>query len=110
MKRIVPLLFMISCAVRVEAQITTPVIKAAFGVDGDVKCNYFNGVGYLAALNDDWFYSAGTGKFMIDTTGAGAYVAGVTANANNGLVPFYRTMRYPSYDTTLSNRTLIDAV
>jgi len=35
-----------------SAQITTPVIKANFGVDGDLKANYFNN-GSLPG-NDDW--------------------------------------------------------
>ena len=35
------------------AQITTPIIKAAFGVDADLKSNYFNG--FVQSGNDDWY-------------------------------------------------------
>ena len=36
-----------------KAQITTPVIKARFGVDADVRANFFNNL--VQAGNDDWF-------------------------------------------------------
>ena len=65
-----------------SAQITTPIIKAGFGVDADLRANYFNG--FVQTGNDDWFNNgtAGTGIFVIDTTGAAAIVAGYLSDAN----------------------------
>ena len=62
-----------------SSQITIPVIKANFGVDADLRANYFNGAINSAA--DDWFNNGtpGTGQFMIDTTGAAAIVAAPSA-------------------------------
>src|SRR5687767_490840 len=53
-----------------RAQITTPIVKAGFGVDADLKANFFNGFGQSG--NDDWFShpsNIGTGRYVIDTTG-----------------------------------------
>ena len=56
-----------------HAQITTPIIKAGFGVDGDLKGRMFNG---NLQVSDDWFVQPGTsgtstnGTHVIDTTGA----------------------------------------
>ena len=79
MKRNLPLfllLFVVSQSLR--AQITTAIIKANFGVDADLRSNYFNGA--VQAGNDDWFRFPGIGstlgEFVIDTTGAAALVAG----------------------------------
>ena len=43
-------------SVFISAQITTPIIKAAFGVDADLRANYFNG--FVQSGNDDWFKSS----------------------------------------------------
>ena len=61
-----------------EAQITTPIIKAAFGVDADLRANYFNG--FIQSGNDDWFNNgtAGTGNFILDTTGAAALLQDIS--------------------------------
>ena len=65
-----------------EAQITTPIIKAAFGVDADLRANYFNG--FIQSGNDDWFNNgtAGTGNFILDTTGAAALIAGYLSDVS----------------------------
>ena len=65
-----------------SAQITTPIIKAAFGVDGDLRANYFNG--FVQSGNDDWFNNgtAGTGQFVIDTNGAAAIRAAYAADVS----------------------------
>jgi hypothetical protein len=63
-------LILLTNALLVSAQITTPIIKARFGVDGDLRANYFNGA--VQTANDDWFNlnAADTsGKGVIDTTG-----------------------------------------
>lgn len=91
-----------------NAQITTPVLKASFGVDGDLRANFFNG---FLSFNDDWFNNGtpGSGVFVIDTTGAAAILNQYATDLNFRKTPFYRTMRYPAF-TTITNRLLIDAV
>ncbi|ANE52285.1 T9SS type A sorting domain-containing protein [Flavisolibacter tropicus] len=91
------------------AQITTPIIKAGFGVDADLRANYFDG--FLQAGNDDWFNNgtAGPGQFVIDTTGAAAMVARFATDAAFRKQPFFRTMRVPQY-SIVNNRVWIDAV
>jgi len=37
-------LFAVSFSLGASAQITSPVIRARFGVDGDLRDNYFNGL------------------------------------------------------------------
>lgn len=91
------------------AQIITPVIKANFGVDADLRANYFNGA--INAGNDDWFNNGtgGTGAFMIDTTGAAARVARYAIDAPYRLIPFSAGMKYPQF-SVINNRLLYDAV
>lgn len=94
----------------INAQITGPAIRANFGVDGDLRCNYFNGL--VQSGNDDWFLfpgSVGTGQFVIDTTGAAARVARYATDLNYRKIPFYANMRYPTF-SVVNNRLLIDAV
>src|SRR5678809_1095756 len=85
-------------SVFISAQITTPIIKAAFGVDGDLRANYFNG--FVQSGNDDWFNNgtAGTGQFVIDTNGAAAIRAAYAADVSPWPVrmsSFYRGMSKP---------------
>jgi hypothetical protein len=100
--------FMISfCA---TAQITTPVTRANFGVDADLRSNFTNGL--VQSGTDDWFLMPGTGgsgQFIIDTTGAAAIVAGYTTDLASRRLPFYKTMRFPGY-SVINNRMLLDAV
>jgi hypothetical protein len=93
-----------------SAQITTPVIRANFGVDADLRCNYFNGL--VQSGNDDWFSlpgSSGTGNFIIDTTGAAAILAGYISNPASRMLSFSRLMRQTPY-TVLNNRLLLDGI
>ncbi|HEX6333712.1 MAG TPA: hypothetical protein VFZ78_05770, partial [Flavisolibacter sp.] len=91
-----------------SSQITTPIIKAGFGVDGELRANFYNN--FIQSGNDDWFSNtAGTGTFVIDTTGASwMYNKFVTDPAFRKL-PFFRTMRVPQY-SIVNNRLWIDAV
>jgi hypothetical protein len=96
----------------ISAQITTPIIKAAFGVDADLRANYFNG--FVQSGNDDWFNNgtAGTGNFVIDTTGAAAIVAGYLSDASpwpKRMAPLYRSMSRPQF-TVVNNRLWLDAI
>lgn len=93
----------------VSAQITIPVIKANFGVDADLRANYFNGAVNSAA--DDWYNNgtAGTGQFVIDTAGAAAIVAAYTSNPASRMFTFSRIMKQAPY-SIVSNRLLLDAI
>ena len=90
------------------AQITTPVIKANFGVDGELRANYF---GATLSTSDDWFknYKFGTGQFMIDTAGAAAVVANYISNPASRMASFSRLMK-PAFYSTVQNHLVIDAV
>ena len=96
-----------------DAQITTPQIKANFGVDADLRSSYFNGL--VQAGNDDWYRFPGSdtlGKFIIDTTGCASILAGYISDASpwpRRMASFYRTMRYPAF-TVINNRMLLDAL
>lgn len=89
-----------------KAQITTPVIKAGFGVDGDLLSNYFNGA--VQTGNDDWFLNS-SGNFVIDTSGAASIRALYNSNASSRLVPFIKRMQMPQF-SVVSNRLMFDAV
>jgi hypothetical protein len=94
------------------AQITTPVVKANFGVDGDLRANYFNGV--ITGSGDDWFNNgtAGTGRHVIDTTGAAAIIAGYNSDVSpwpKRMASLYRPMSLPTY-TVWNNRLWLDAI
>ena len=92
-----------------KAQTITSVVKAGFGVDGELRANYFNNI--VQSGNDDWFNNgtAGTGAFVIDTTGAAAMLARYAIDPAFRQLPFYRTMKYPPY-SVVNNKLLIDAI
>ena len=92
-----------------RAQITNPVIKAGFGVDAELRTNYFNG--FLQSGNDDWFNNgaSGTGRFVIDTTGAYAQVQRYLSSVASRRQSIYRTMNVPAF-TTVNNRIWLDAL
>jgi hypothetical protein len=92
----------------VFAQITTPAVKANFGVDADLHANYFNGA--ASAGNDDWFKKAsGNGIGIIDTTGAADIVANYTANPASKMYSFSKPMSVPAY-SVVNNMLLLDAL
>ncbi|MFC0774114.1 T9SS type A sorting domain-containing protein [Terrimonas alba] len=95
-----------------SAQITTPIIKARFGVDGELRANYFNGA--VASGNDDWFNNgtAGTGEYVIDMSGAAGIISAYLADASPWparMSSFYRTMSKPSF-SVVQNRLWLDAI
>ena len=95
---------------KLEAQVTTSAIKANFGIDGELRANFYNG--FAQSGTDDWFVFPGTvgaGKGIIDTTGAAAIVARYNTDVNFRQIPFYRTMNVPAY-TLVNNKLAIDAV
>lgn len=94
---------------QLSAQITTPVIKANFGVDADLRSNFFNG--FLQAGNDDWFSNTvgGGGEFIIDTTGAAAILARYNSQPASRMQPFFRGMRKPQF-SVVNNYMWIDGI
>ena len=112
MKTLLPFFLFLSFSA--TAQITTPLIRAGFGVDGDLRARYFNGV--LQNGNDDWFVFPGTigtiGENIIDTTGAAAIVAGYASDASpwtKRMQSFFRTMSRPQF-SVVNNRLWLDAL
>jgi hypothetical protein len=97
-------------------QITTPIIKARFGVDGDLRANWYKEV--IQTSNDDWFNLATgvlatdtTGKAVIDTTGAKAILAGYLSDVSpwpKRMASFYRGMSRPKL-SIINNRLWVDA-
>lgn len=105
MKRILPVLILLLC---IETSSTAQFLKANFGLDGDLRANYFDSK--LENGNDDWFRNSnGTGQFIIDTTGAQYILSRYAADPNFRKIPFFRGMRYPQF-TILNNRMLVDAI
>ncbi len=104
-----PILFLLLLSIGAKAQITTPVINAGFGVDAELRTNFFNGK--IQPDTDDWFTNgiAGTGDFVIDTMGAAAIKARYAIDPAFRKQPFFRTMRVPPY-SIVNNRIWIDAV
>jgi hypothetical protein len=110
MKRILPaLVAVLMIPAIINAQIITPIIKANFGVDADLRANFFNG--FTSAGNDDWFNNgtAGMGAFIIDTTGAAGILSRYVSQPSTRMQPFFRGMRYPQF-SVVNNRLLLDAI
>ena len=108
MKTILRVLFFLLCAYTVDAQITSQQLKAGFGVDGELRANFYSNIPQSG--NDDWFsMSAGSGNFVIDTTGAASIVARYAIDPAFRKLPFYRTMRVDPY-TLMGSYRVIDAV
>ncbi len=110
MKTILRMLLLVFSFQAATAQITTPVVRANFGVDGELRSNYF--YNFPQSGNDDWFRfpaTPGSGDFVIDTTGATGMVARYAIDPAFRRLPFFRTMRYPAY-SLMNNKRIIDAV
>jgi len=109
MKQFSQIVLMLFFTTRLAAQISAPQIRANFGIEADLRTNYFNGS--LLDGNDDWFSSGdpGTGLFVIDTTGAAGIVNGYSTNPATLNYSFIRNMNYPSF-SVVDNRLLMDAV
>lgn len=110
MKKLIIIAVLYAClgVTGLKAQITTPQIKANFGVDGELRINYFNG--FVVNGNDDWFSNiVGTGKQVIDTTGASFILSRYASTPASKMAPFFRTMKYAPF-SVINNRLLIDAI
>ncbi|WP_276483829.1 T9SS type A sorting domain-containing protein [Paraflavitalea pollutisoli] len=104
-------LFFIYCCLTIglSAQITTPITRAGFEVDGGLRANLFGGPGI--SNGDDWYTdgAAGSGIFVIDTTGAHYINQLYLTNPATRMLPLFRGMSYPQF-SLVNNRMLIDAV
>jgi len=91
-----------------SAQITSPMVRANFGLDADLRSNFFNLL--LLPGNDDWFSNgaSGSGVSVIDTTGAASIFSGYTSNPATKNTAFARGMRYPLL-STINGRIYYDA-
>src|SRR4029453_13149302 len=105
--RTILLLLLLIISIFAVAQITTPIVKANFGVDGDLRPNYLTGIG-VTGSGDDWFHdgTAGSGRHVIDTTGAAAIIKGYNTDASpwpRRMATFFRGMSLPTF-TVFNNR------
>lgn len=109
MKIAIHLLLLCCLAISLQAQITTPVKRANFEIDGGLRANVFNGTS--VSNSDDWFGNGdpGTGTFVIDTVGAGYIRQLYINNPTSRDMPLFRSMRYPQF-SIVNNMMLIDAV
>ena len=94
------------------AQITYAQKKARFGVEADLRSNFYGG--FLEVGSDDWFSQnnitgTGVGQFIIDTTGAAGIVARYTSQPATRNYPFFRNMRYEQFHV-LNGMLLIDGI
>lgn len=90
-------------------QITSPQIKANFGIEGDLQANYFNNSISLKS-DDDWFKEdSQSGVGVIDTSGAAAILARYAIDPAFRQQSFGRTMGILP-GTVVNGRLLIDAV
>ncbi|OQP49780.1 hypothetical protein A4H97_28225 [Niastella yeongjuensis] len=100
------------CACAGNSQVFTPTVQGRFGIDADAEGDIFGDPFTPCTDCDDWYFpqspNGGNSLYVIDTTGAGAIVAGY-ANPANRNIPLYRKMSYPAF-SKLSERTLIDAI
>jgi hypothetical protein len=102
---------------KINAQIITPATRARFGVDGNLRANYFPEV--VQAANDDWFNlltgvtsTDTSGKGVIDITGAAAILAGYNSDVSpwpKRMASFYKTMSRPPF-SVVNNRLWLDAI
>ncbi|HEU5054787.1 MAG TPA: T9SS type A sorting domain-containing protein [Hanamia sp.] len=109
MKKIVYIQFLLLLINQaVFSQTITSSIQANFGVDADLRANYFNSKSTLSG-DDDWFAKfLDTGIGVIDTTGASAIVAQYASNSAYRYTSFYKRMSVPPF-TTVNNKLLLGA-
>jgi len=108
MKTLLQLFAFIIISVASSAQIITPIIKANFGIDADLRANYFNTA--AVAGNDDWYHNGnvGAGIGVIDTSGASSIYNGYLSNPASRNKVLIRRMSYPPF-SVVNNTLLMDA-
>lgn len=112
MKHFLPLIvFLAINSTYVNAQLSNGGTLANFTIDADTKVGYakFGTTTLLAYNNDDWFLPAaysGTGKGVIDTTGASAFRTSLMAGNN---ISFSRRMNVVN-NTVVNGRIWVDGL
>jgi hypothetical protein len=83
-------------------------VKANFGVDGDLRANYFNSG--ASSTGDDWFNydNSTTGAQIIDTAGAAAIKARYATDVNFRETSFSTGMNFPPF-AVVNNKLLLGA-
>jgi hypothetical protein len=101
-------IILLFCNSNISGQIITPAVKANFGVDGDLRANFFNSA--VSSTGDDWFNydNSTTGAQIIDTTGASAIVARYATDVNFRQTSFATAMSFPPF-TVVNNKLLLGA-
>lgn len=109
MKKLLHSVVLLFIVIVTKAQVTTPALNANFGVDADLRSNYYDG--FLTAGNDDWFGNGdpGPGTFIIDTTGAAFIRNRYISMPASRMTPFFRGMRYPQF-SVVNGMMLIDGI
>lgn len=114
MKQLLLCLFLVVALINqtLTAQITYAQKKARFGVEADLRSNFYGG--FIEVGSDDWFSQnnitgIGVGEFIIDTTGAAGIVARYTSQPATRNYPFFRNMRYEQFHV-LNGMLLIDGI
>ena len=108
MKRILPAFLALIIPFLLNGQITGPTVKANFGVDADLRANFFNGS--IQTGNDDWWRNNGSvGEGIIDTTGATFINSRYAVDPAFRRLPFFRGMKFPQF-SVVNNRLLIDGI
>ena len=89
-------------------QVTTPTVRALFGVDGDVQANVIAGTN---TDNDDWFINSNCcgSRHVIDTNGAASWINLYHTNSQARRRSFVKKMSMPVY-TISGNRLWYDAI
>jgi hypothetical protein len=91
-------------------QITFPINKALFGVDGELRSGFLVNSSQIPSTSHDWFSNGPSfSRAIIDSTGASYITNRYITDVNFRKLPFFRSMIYPPF-TLLDNRLLIDAV
>ncbi len=112
MKHFLPLIVLLAInSTYVNAQLSNGGTLANFTIDADTKVGYakFGTTTLLAYDNDDWFLPAaysGTGKGVIDTTGASAFRTSLMAGNN---ISFSRRMNVVN-NTVVNGRIWVDGL
>lgn len=112
MKHLLPFaLFLVINGTYVHAQLSNGGTLANFTIDADTKVGYakFGTTTLLAFNNDDWFLPAayaGTGRGVIDTTGAAAIRTRLMAGEN---ISFSRRMNVAA-NTIVNGRVWVDGL
>ena len=109
MKTMLPLVVLLVQSTIAAAQITSPQVKANFGIDADLRSNFF--VNTPITTTDDWFPNGGTGsgRFVIDTNGAAAIYNSYLSNPATRNQSIVRNMSVPPF-SSVNAKMLIDAV